>query len=174
VAQLLEYAGPLSTVASYRFPSSQRRHYEKTRRLLPGFVTLGDAACSFNPIYGQGMACAAFQANALGETVREVGVGPDELLALFHRRSAKIIDAPWAIAVGADFLHPRTDGPKAKDTDQLARPAVGDGPGRGGLGVGTPPYRTGRASARRASLDRLPSAPLAVAANGFGIGRHGQ
>ena len=29
VAQLVEHAGPLSTVASYRFPSSQRRHYER-------------------------------------------------------------------------------------------------------------------------------------------------
>ena len=74
VAQLVEHAGPLSSVASYRFPSSQRRHYEKVGRLLPGFVTLGDAACSFDPFYGQGMACAALQAEALGETVREVGV----------------------------------------------------------------------------------------------------
>src|SRR6476619_982697 len=39
VAQLLEVAGPLTSVASYRFPSSQRRHYEKVDRLLPGSVT---------------------------------------------------------------------------------------------------------------------------------------
>ena len=119
VAQLIERAGPLSSVASYRYPSSQRRHYEKVRRLLPGFVTLGDAACSFNPIYGQGMACAALQAAALGDTVREVGVRSEELPRRFHRRATRIIDAPWAIAVGADFLHPKTVGPKARGTDQV-------------------------------------------------------
>ena len=124
VAQLIERAGPLSAVATYRFPSSQRRHYEKAHRLLPGLVTLGDAACSFNPIYGQGMACAALQADALGATVRDVGVVSDELPRHFHRRAAKIIDAPWAIAVGADFLHPRTTGPKARGTDQLNRYVV--------------------------------------------------
>ena len=124
VAQLIERAGPLSAVATYRFPSSQRRHYEKAHRLLPGLVTLGDAACSFNPIYGQGMACAALQAEALGATVRGVGVVSDELPRHFHRRAAKIIDAPWAIAVGADFLHPRTTGPKARGTDQLNRYVV--------------------------------------------------
>jgi 2-polyprenyl-6-methoxyphenol hydroxylase-like FAD-dependent oxidoreductase len=121
VAQLVEHAGPLSSMASYRFPSSQRRHYEKVRRLLPGFVTLGDASCSFNPIYGQGMACAALQADALGDAVRETGVRSEELPRRFHRRAAKIIDAPWAIAVGADFLHPKTMGPKAWGTDQVNR-----------------------------------------------------
>ena len=121
VAQLLARAGPVSSVASYRFPSSQRRHYEKLAELLPGFVALGDAACSFDPIYGQGMACAALQAAALGETVREVGLGSDELPRRFHRRAARIIDAPWAIAVGADFLHPKTVGPKARGTDQVNR-----------------------------------------------------
>ncbi len=119
IAQLVERAGPLSSVASYRFPSSQRRHYEKVGRLLPGFVTLGDAACSFNPIYGQGMACAALQANALGDVVQQVGVGSEALPRSFHRRAAKIIDAPWAIAVGGDFLHPKTVGPKARGTDQV-------------------------------------------------------
>ena len=113
--------GPLSSVASYRFPSSQRRHYEKVRRLLPGLVTLGDAACSFDPVYGQGMACAALQADALGEAVREVGLHSDELPRRFHRKAARIIDAPWAIAVGADFLHPETVGPKARGTDLLNR-----------------------------------------------------
>lgn len=121
VAQLVEHAGPLSTVASYRFPSSQRRHYDQVRRLLPGFVTLGDAACSFNPIYGQGMSCAALQADALGAAVRDVGLRSEELPRRFHRRAAKIIDNPWAIAVGADFLHPQTSGPKARGTDQVNR-----------------------------------------------------
>ena len=121
VAQLLARARPVSSVASYRFPSSQRRHYEKLAELLPGFVALGDAACSFDPIYGQGMACAALQAAALGETVREVGLRSDELPRRFHRRAARIIDAPWAIAVGADFLHPKTVGPKARGTDHVNR-----------------------------------------------------
>ena len=121
VAQLIETLGPLSSVASYRFPSSQRRHYEKAPRLLSGFITLGDAACSFDPIYGQGMACAALQAAALGDAVRELGVRSEELPRRFHREAASIIDNPWAIAVGADFLHPKTVGPKARGTDLANR-----------------------------------------------------
>jgi 2-polyprenyl-6-methoxyphenol hydroxylase-like FAD-dependent oxidoreductase len=121
VGQLIEQVGPLSSVASYRFPASQRRHYEKVRDLLPGFVTLGDAACSFNPIYGQGMSCAALQADALGAVVRQVDLRSADLPREFHRRAARIIDAPWAIAVGADFLHPQTVGPKARGTDQVNR-----------------------------------------------------
>lgn len=121
VGQFVERYGPLSSVASYRFPSSQRRHYEKVPHLLQGLVTLGDASCSFNPIYGQGMACAALQAEALGATVRAVGIGADDLPRRFHRKAARIIDAPWAIAVGADFLHPMTVGPKPFGTDQLNR-----------------------------------------------------
>jgi 2-polyprenyl-6-methoxyphenol hydroxylase-like FAD-dependent oxidoreductase len=119
VGQLVARAGPLSSVAAYRFPFSQRRHYESVPRLLPGFVTLGDAACSFNPIYGQGMACAALQAQALGETLRTTDARSEQLPRMFHHRAAKIIDAPWAIAVGADFLHPQTVGPKARGTDQV-------------------------------------------------------
>jgi 2-polyprenyl-6-methoxyphenol hydroxylase-like FAD-dependent oxidoreductase len=121
VAQLLELAGPLDSVATYRFPSSQRRHYEKLRTLLPGLVTLGDAACSFNPVYGQGMACAALQADALGEVVRRVGLRSDELPRRFHRRAARIIDQPWAIAVGGDFLHPLTVGPRPRRANQINR-----------------------------------------------------
>lgn len=121
VAQLLELAGPLDSVATYRFPSSRRRHYERVDRLLPGFVTLGDAACSFNPVYGQGMACAALQAAALARTVDEVGAASFDLPRRFHRAAAKIIDAPWAIAVGGDFQYPQTVGPKPKGADKTNR-----------------------------------------------------
>jgi 2-polyprenyl-6-methoxyphenol hydroxylase-like FAD-dependent oxidoreductase len=121
VGELVAGLGPLSAVATYRYPSSQRRRYERAPRLLGGFVTLGDAACSFDPIYGQGMSCAAQQAAALGGTIRDVGLGSDDLPRTFHRRAARVIDAPWAIAVGADFLHPETTGPKAPGTDLANR-----------------------------------------------------
>jgi hypothetical protein len=48
-------------------------------------------------------------------------VRSDELPRRFHRRAARIIDAPWAIAVGADFLHPKTVGPKARGPEQVNR-----------------------------------------------------
>ena len=73
------------------------------------------------PIYGQGMSCAALQARALATAVADVGVRCDVLPARFHRSAAQIIDAPWAIAVGADFLHPRTVGPKPAATDLANR-----------------------------------------------------
>ncbi|MFL6167104.1 MAG: FAD-dependent oxidoreductase [Ornithinibacter sp.] len=120
-AQLVDRLGPLSGVTPYRFPSSQRRHYEKVPAPPAGLVTLGDAACSFNPVYGQGMACAALQARALAAALADTGVRCDVLPARFNRSAARIIDAPWTIAVGADFLHPRTTGPKAPGTDLANR-----------------------------------------------------
>jgi 2-polyprenyl-6-methoxyphenol hydroxylase-like FAD-dependent oxidoreductase len=74
VGQLIARCDRLSEVSTYRFPSSQRRHYEKVRHLLPGFVVLGDASSSFDPIYGQGMTASALQAAALGEVASRVGV----------------------------------------------------------------------------------------------------
>ncbi|WP_270887943.1 FAD-dependent oxidoreductase [Pedococcus sp. 5OH_020] len=120
VGQLLDRCERLSPVATYRFPSSQRRHYEKSP-LLQGFVTLGDASSSFDPIYGQGMTSAALQAAALGEAARTLGVLSPELPNRFHRKAAQIIDSPWRIAVGGDFAHPATTGPRPLGTAQLNR-----------------------------------------------------
>jgi 2-polyprenyl-6-methoxyphenol hydroxylase-like FAD-dependent oxidoreductase len=119
VGQLIDRCERLSEVATYRFPSSQRRHYEKVRQLLPGLVTLGDAASSFDPIYGQGMSSAALQAGALGEAARSVGVLSPDLPRRFHRKAARVIEAPWRIAVGGDFGHPATVGEKPPGTAQL-------------------------------------------------------
>jgi choline dehydrogenase-like flavoprotein len=55
------------------------------------------------------------------ERLDDTGVRCDVLPARFNRSAARIIDAPWAIAVGADFLHPQTVGPKAPGTDLLNR-----------------------------------------------------
>jgi 2-polyprenyl-6-methoxyphenol hydroxylase-like FAD-dependent oxidoreductase len=119
VAQLISRCERVSDIQTYRFPSSQRRHYEKVRALLPGLVTLGDASSSFDPIYGQGMTSSALQAAALGAVAGRVGILSDALPKRFHRKAARIIEAPWRIAVGGDFGHPETVGDRPVGTAQL-------------------------------------------------------
>ena len=81
---------------------------------------LGDASSSFDPIYGQGMTSSALQAAALGDVASRVGRrAADDLPKRFHRKAARIIESPWRIAVGGDFGHPATEGPRPLGTAQL-------------------------------------------------------
>ena len=120
LAQVADRAAVIGTVASHRLLSSKRRRYEKLRRVPAGFVALGDAICSFNPVYAQGMSSAVLQAVALGECVG--GHDNDQaLVRAFYRRAAKVIATPWAMAVGADFAYPECRGPKPFGTDVINR-----------------------------------------------------
>jgi hypothetical protein len=79
---------------------------------------MGDAVCSFNPIYGQGMTVAAIEAQALDEALES---GPDRLAQRFHAKTSKIIDIPWRIATGEDFRFPEIEGRRPLGTGVLNR-----------------------------------------------------
>ncbi|MBE1551404.1 2-polyprenyl-6-methoxyphenol hydroxylase-like FAD-dependent oxidoreductase [Mycobacterium sp. OAS707] len=100
---------PLADVCRYRYPETRWRRYDKMRRFPAGLVVLGDAICSFNPVYGQGMTVAALQALALGACLRR---GGDELARRYFREAAKPISVAWQFAVGADLSLPEVEGPR--------------------------------------------------------------
>ena len=100
VREVLVGAEPLGSPVAFRYPAAVRHRYEKVRRFPDGFLVLGDALCSFNPIYGQGMSVAALEALALRDQLREHGsVRPRP----FFRSAGRIVEVPWSMATGADL-----------------------------------------------------------------------
>ena len=118
IAVALADAEPLDAPVAFRFPASVRRRYERRGRFPRGLLVLGDAVCSFNPVYGQGMTVAALQATALRD---ELARSDPPRARRYFRRIAALIDPPWTVAAGADLAHPQVMGPRGPTVRILNR-----------------------------------------------------
>ncbi|WP_335936519.1 FAD-dependent oxidoreductase [Streptomyces sp. PTD5-9] len=103
----LRDAEPVGDGDVFRYPASVRRRYEQLDRFPGRFLVVGDAACSFNPVYGQGMTVSALEALVL-RTHLARGPVPDP--AGFQRDIAKVIDVPWDFSAGGDLGFPEVEG----------------------------------------------------------------
>ncbi|MDB4894797.1 MAG: hypothetical protein JWN15_1059 [Firmicutes bacterium] len=111
IHEVLSRCEPEGPIMAYRIPSSLRRHYERMARFPEGLMVLGDAACSFNPRYGQGMTTAAMGAEALEQALLEQGNGRLEGLSRrFQQRLAKVIELPWQAGTSEDLAYPEAEG----------------------------------------------------------------
>jgi 2-polyprenyl-6-methoxyphenol hydroxylase-like FAD-dependent oxidoreductase len=111
--EAIKDAKPISPIATFKFPAHRWRHYERLPRFPEGLIVLGDAMCSFNPVYGQGMSVCALEAEVLGALLRDAGQKggiPAGFSRQFFRKAAKIIANPWLLATSSDFLYPQTRG----------------------------------------------------------------
>lgn len=107
IYQAIRDAEPLDEPVMFRFPASVRRRYERLRRFPAGLLVIGDGACSFNPVYGQGMTVAAMEAIALRD---QLARGTEPLAHDYFRAIVPIIDVPWEISAGADHAFPGVEG----------------------------------------------------------------
>jgi 2-polyprenyl-6-methoxyphenol hydroxylase-like FAD-dependent oxidoreductase len=115
--EVVRAATPIGTPALFRLPAYVRRRYERLTSFPAGLLVTGDASCSFNPVYGQGMSVAALNAVALRD---ELGRGgePDP-----HRYFAAVsgsLEAPWRFGVGADLALPGVTGPALPESPLTA------------------------------------------------------
>ena len=102
-----------SPIAIHKFPSNRRRHYERMPRFPDGLAVIGDALCSFNPIYGQGMSTGALGAATLDSSLQELRqrAGAARGFSMrFQKQLAKVIDAPWMTVTGEDFRYEQAEG----------------------------------------------------------------
>jgi len=123
VHDLIQGAERVADIAGYRYPTSVQRHYERLTAFPAGFLVLGDAICSFNPVYGQGMSTAALQARALQQVLAEQAAreeDPAQLASAFFPKAAEAIATPWAFAANADLAFPQTKGERSEGTKERA------------------------------------------------------
>jgi 2-polyprenyl-6-methoxyphenol hydroxylase-like FAD-dependent oxidoreductase len=108
LAAALRDAEPLGPISTMRFPRERRRFYERMRRRPGGLVVVGDALCSFNPLFGQGVSVAALEAVALDGALGRAGVegAPDA----YFRAARAVVDDPWRLATLTDLIYPRAVG----------------------------------------------------------------
>ncbi len=109
IYEVIKDAEPLDDPVSFHYPASVRRHYEKLDRFPDRLLVLGDAMCSFNPVYGQGMTVAALEALTLRKHLRN-GAPPEP--RRFLKDISGVIDVPWNISAGGDLSYPEVEAPR--------------------------------------------------------------
>ncbi|WP_158702047.1 hypothetical protein [Kitasatospora sp. MMS16-BH015] len=114
----LREAEPITGVSSFAYPAALRREFHRLRSAPEGLISIGDAVCSLNPIYGAGMTVAALEARALRTCLAE---GPTGLPRRFHREAARAVRLPWLFATLADRSMPQVPGTHPALARLLAR-----------------------------------------------------
>jgi len=111
----IKEAEPVTPIVTYKYAANRRRYYERLSRLPTGFIIMGDALCSFNPIFGQGMSVAALEAKLLDTFLQEqrsraMPGGRPAWTMRFQKALAGVVQGPWRLASSDDFRSPEAQG----------------------------------------------------------------
>lgn len=113
VPEIMRLAEPVDEPVAFRYPTVTWHRYDLLRQFPEGLAIVGDAVCSLNPIYGQGMTVAALEAIALGDRLASGQVLDTRN---YLRDLGRITGGAWALALGADLGFPEIEGPRTPAT----------------------------------------------------------
>lgn len=105
IYDVIKDAEPLSEPVAYKFPASVRHYYERLARFPMGYLVCGDALCSFNPAYAQGMSVAALEALSLRQCLHDQGQAGNltGLSQRFFPHAATVLDTLWTMVTSTDL-----------------------------------------------------------------------
>jgi 2-polyprenyl-6-methoxyphenol hydroxylase-like FAD-dependent oxidoreductase len=110
IYEVIKDAEPLSELLPYKLPTNQRHYYEKMTRFPEDYLVFGDAICSFNPVYGQGMTVAALESLALQNCLAQ---GSQNLARRFFKEAGKVVDIAWNMAANNDLRITQMEGARS-------------------------------------------------------------
>lgn len=110
IHEVASAATPIGQGTTGAFHEYLRRRYDRLPSFPERYVVSGDAVCSLNPVYAQGMSVAISQARTLGMILDRHGL--DRVGMRFSRQTRRLVDAAWTLATGADLGHPEVQGPR--------------------------------------------------------------
>jgi 2-polyprenyl-6-methoxyphenol hydroxylase-like FAD-dependent oxidoreductase len=123
IYEAIKDAEPVTPIAGYRGLANRWRRYDLLRDLPSGLVVVGDAVCSYNPLYGQGMSVAAMEAAALGEVLAKAQRGSQldgRRLGQFQNAQKRCVLPAWTLATAEDLRWPSTEGPRPGKLESLS------------------------------------------------------
>jgi 2-polyprenyl-6-methoxyphenol hydroxylase-like FAD-dependent oxidoreductase len=107
IAAVMRESAPLSEPMKYTHPESTRYHYESLGGYLEGLLVIGDAFCSLNPIYGQGITIAALEALILRGLLNG---GAADLERDYFQAAGKLVGEAWETSASSDLRFPEVEG----------------------------------------------------------------
>lgn len=99
----IKAAEPLTDIKPYEGLKNTFKQYHSLERFPENFVVLGDAVCTFNPVYGRGITVAALEAVALANCVSQSKGNLAGVSRKFQKQLSSIVKTTWAMATEQDL-----------------------------------------------------------------------
>lgn len=113
VFDAIKNAEPTSEIKQFVKKDSHFYQYSKLKTWPQGFLVMGDAITSFNPIYGQGITTTISSAEILKKYIQQQSSLDTLNLKTLQRKICNNYNLPWLIAKNEDLRWPATEGGNA-------------------------------------------------------------